>query len=524
MNTNNILILGVTLIVAFIGALVLGQSVASEDYAVVAGIVGTIVMIGVIATLKSNVWILIPIFFTFGGRILVLPLPFSVSNLAVMFVFTVIIGQVAIGMIKPRFKITKTDIIGLLVLTSVGLTFLLNPVGIAAMSSDTVGSRPYFEIALGLCAYLVLAGITPNLNILRKLPVFQIFLSLFMAIGSALAYFFVSIGSRLYFVYSGFAPHLSSTANPNKIEVARLRFLVPPAKRWMLYTMARSNAWQISVLGLGITLTAISIHLGAALMSGHRLAVINWVAHIGLFILITRNFKLGFIAVFFGMTAIGGLYSYHHAIGPIPLSAQRALTVIPGDWDHHVVRETEESTDWRIEMWEQALFSKGMINNKVVGDGFSYSSHELHLLRRMQIGEGSVGGLSPEELAQYYLVTGDLHSGPISTIKHVGYIGLFFVTIFAVAVAVGYYRLCMRNREKPMWIVFMYFGIPAIWFPISFIFLYGDFKSELALLLVSAGMLKLLQKAELLQNQQLQPEKEAIQSSENIKRSRLERS
>jgi len=75
-----------------------------------------------------------------------------------------------------------------------------------------------------------------------------------------------------------------------------------------------------------------------------------------------------------------------------------------------------------------------------------------------------------------------------------------------------------------MWIVFMYFGIPAIWFPISFIFLYGDFKSELALLLVSAGMLKLLQKAELLQNQQLQPEKEAIQSSENIKRSRLERS
>jgi hypothetical protein len=518
---NNIIILIITLVIAFVGALVLGQSVASEDYAVVAGIVGTIVLIGVIATLKSNIWILIPIFFAFGGKILVLPLPFSVSNLAVMFVFTVIVAQVMFGLIKPRFKITKTDFFGLLCLASVGLTFLLNPVGIAAIGSDTVGSRPYFEIALGLCAYLVLASITPDLKILRKLPIMQISLSLFMTIGMALSYFFVSIGSRLYIVYTGFVPHLSSTANPNKIEVARLRFLVPPAQMSMLYTMARPNAWKISALGVGLTLTAIALHLGAGLMSGHRLAVINWGAHIGLFILITRNIKLGFIAVIFGMTAIGGLYTYHHGVGPIPLSAQRALSVIPGDWDHHVVRETQESTDWRIEMWEQALLTKGMIKNKVVGDGFSYSSHELELLKLMQTGEGSMGGISPEDLAQYYLVTGDLHSGPISTIKHIGYFGLFFVAIFSIAVAVGYYRLCMRNREKPMWIVFMFFGIPGIMFPISYIFLYGDFKSQFPFLLVSAGMLKLLQKAELLQNKQLEYEKEAMESEENPDLSRL---
>ena len=518
---NNIIILITTLVIAFVGALVLGQSVASEDYAVVAGIVGTIVLIGVIATLKSNIWVLIPIFMAFGGRILVLPLPFSVSNLAVMFVFTVIVGQVAIGLIKPHFKITKSDFFGVLCLTSVGLTFLLNPVGIAAISSDTVGSRPYFEIALGLCAYLVLAGITPDLKILRKLPIMQITLSLFMTIGMALSYFFVSIGSRLYVVYSGFAPHITSSGDVGKVEVARLRFLTPPAKKWMLYAMARPNAWKISALGVGITLTAIALCLGAALMSGHRLAIINWAAYIGLFILITRNFKLGFIAVFFGMTAIGGLYTYHHAIGPIPLSAQRALTVIPGDWDYHVVRETQESTDWRIEMWEQALFSRGMIENKVVGDGFGYSSDELQLLTQMTSEKHKLSALSPEELAQYYLITGDLHSGPISTIKHIGYFGLFFVIIFSIAVGVGYYRLCIRNREKPMWIVFMYFGIPAIWFPVSYIFLYGDFKSQFPFLLVSAGMLKLLQKAELLQNKQLEYEHEAIQTQENPELNRL---
>jgi hypothetical protein len=518
---NNIIILVITLVIAFVGALVLGESVASENYAVVVAIVGAIIMVGVIATLKSNIWVLIPIFFAFGGKILLLPLPFSVSNLAVMFVFTVIVAQMALGWIKPRFKITKTDVFGLFCLASVGLTFLLNPVGLSAMNSDTVGARPYFEIALGLCAYLVLASITPNLKVLRKLPIMQISLSLFMTIGSALSYFFVSIGSRLYIVYTGFAPHLASSANPNKIEVARLRFLTPPAKMWMLYTMARPNAWKIGALGVGLTLTAIALHLGAALMSGHRLALINWVAHIGLFILITRNFKLGFIAVFFGMTAIGGLYTYHHVIGPIPLSAQRALTVIPGDWDHHVIRETEESTDWRIDMWEQALFRRGMINNKVIGDGFSYSSQELEVLKLMQTGEGSMGGISPEDLAQYYLVTGDLHSGPVSTIKHIGYVGLFFVVIFAIAVAVGYYRLCMRNREKPMWIVFMFFGIPGIMFPISYIFLYGDFKSQFPFLLVSAGMMKLLQKAELLQNKQLQYEQEAMQSQKNSDLSRL---
>lgn len=521
MNNSNILILIATLVVAFIGALILGQSVASEDYAVVAGIVGTITLVGIISVLKTNIWILIPIFFTFGGRILVLPLPFSVSNLVVGFVFVVTLGHLALGLVKINFHFNKTDIAGLLCLISVGITFLLNPVGIAAMGSDTVGSRPYFEIAVAAGAYLALAVITPNLNILRKLPVIQISMSLFMMIGTALSYFFVSIGSRLYIVYTGFAPHMANSADPNKIEVARLRFLTPPAKRWMLYTMARSNAWKISALGIGITLTAIAFHLGAALMSGHRLAVINWVAHIGLFILITRNFKLGFIAAFFGLMAVGSLYTYHHAIGPIPLSAQRAMTIIPGDWDHHVVKGTEDSTDWRIDMWEQALLTDGMIENKVVGDGFGYSADELELVFQMTVSSNALNALSPEELAQYYLITGDLHSGPISSIKHVGYVGLVFILLFSVAVAVGYYRLCKRNRDNPMWIVFMYFGIPAIWFPISFVFLYGDYKTELPFLLVSAGMLKLLQKAEVIQNEQMLQADQRTLNREAAKEGRL---
>ena len=296
---------------------------------------------------------------------------------------------------------------------------------------------------------------------------------------------------------------MANSANPNAIEVARLRFLTPPAKRWMLYAMARPNAWKMSAFGVGVTLAAISIHLGAALMSGHRLALINWAAHIGLFILITRNARLGFVAVFFGMIAVGSLYTYHHAVGPIPNAAQRALTIIPGDWDPQIIKGTEDSTDWRIEMWEQALFTEGMIQNKVLGDGFGYSSDELELIFQMTAGNQQLNSLTPEELARYYLVTGDLHSGPISSIKHVGYIGFVFVSIFSIGIAVSYYRLCKRNRGKPMWIIYMYFGIPAIWFPISFVFLYGDYKTELPLLIVSAGMLKVLQKAEIIQNGQL---------------------
>jgi hypothetical protein len=61
----------------------------------------------------------------------------------------------------------------------------------------------------------------------------------------------------------------------------------------------------------------------------------------------------------------------------------------------------------------------------------------------------------------------------------------------------------------------------VILFPISYIFLYGDFKSQFPFLLVSAGMMKLLQKAEVLQNEQLQYEQEAIQSQEDSDLSRL---
>ncbi len=493
--------------VVMFGSLVLGQSVATEDYGVVSVIVGGVILVGVIITLKYNIWILLPMLFAFNGRILLLPLPFSVSNLTVMFVFTVVVSQVALGFIDARLRVTKTDFLGFLCLGGIGLTFLLNPVGIAAMGSDTVGSRPYFEILLSVLAYLVLAVVTPDLATLRKLPIYVISLSFIMAMGQAVAYFFISVGMKLQMVYSGFAPQLEYSADPNAVHVSRLRFVVGPFKRWMLYAMARPNAWRN--MGLVITILIIIAHLVGALMTGHRLALINWAAHIGLFIFITRKFQIGLILGAAGLCMVGGLYTYHHTIGPIPLSAQRVLTTLPGDWDHNVVKDTNDSTEWRIEMWEQAIFDEEMIRNKFLGDGFGYSSRELLLIGEMATGEGMMGGVRPEDLAQYYLLTGDLHSGPVSTIKHVGYLGLCCVVLFIISIAVGYYKLCRRNQGKPLWIVFMFFGIPAVWKPISFVFLYGDFKTDFGAILVTAGLLKILQKAEILQNRQLLEQQKA---------------
>ena len=57
----------------------LGESVAREDYIMIGGFLAVVVAIALVGTLKQNIWILIPLFYTFGGKISIFPLPFSVS-------------------------------------------------------------------------------------------------------------------------------------------------------------------------------------------------------------------------------------------------------------------------------------------------------------------------------------------------------------------------------------------------------------------------------------------------------------
>jgi hypothetical protein len=102
--------------------------------------------------------------------------------------------------------------------------------------------------------------------------------------------------------------------------------------------------------------------------------------------------------------------------------------------------------------------------------------------------------LSPEEMQEYFLVSGDIHSGPLTAVRFVGFVGLFFFTILSIYVARCYWVLCRRTMGTPYWLSVAFVGIPWIWFPFKYIVLYGDYAHNIASFIVGAGLCKLIMK------------------------------
>ena len=50
-------------------------------------------------------------------------------------------------------------------------------------------------------------------------------------------------------------------------------------------------------------------------------------------------------------------------VHPLPASIQRSLSFLPGTWEQAHIEDAAGSTDWRVEMWEEALLGDRFIEN-----------------------------------------------------------------------------------------------------------------------------------------------------------------
>ena len=493
MNSSRIFVLGIVIIVALIGSLFLGEAVAQENYTTVGIFFSLVTAIAVIKILGVNIWVLIPVFISFGAQSPLLPLPLSVANIMSLFVLGVVAIQYMLGMVQLRWRMSKMEFFMLLVLLSMFVTYALNPVGLNVLGSSTVGSRPYLEVMLALAVYALLSGIQAKERAVKSLPFYVLVVNGVSSVLAGISYHFPSIGERLKILYGGFAPHYDESSKYGFQMAERFTYLGSISQIFQRYLMVRKDAWSPRITRIGVTVIGLGLALVAGMLTGHRIALMTWVGFLIIYMLITRKLKMLFMCIIFGILGFIGLYVVHHAIMPLPLSIQRSMTILPGDWDRDVVHDAEGSLDWRLEMWDAVLHEKGRVRNKIMGDGFGFSARELELMQQVSMGKG-VHGLTPEELQEYFLVSGDLHSGPLTAVRFVGWVGLFFFTLLMLYLARSYWKLCRRSLGTPYFMVVAFMGIPWIWFPIKYIFLYGDYAHNIPGFIVGAGLYKLLEK------------------------------
>ena len=201
-NITPILVMVLGLIVA----LCLGIFIGGSEVINLGVFFGLIGVIAVAASMRQHIWLLIPIFWGFSGTIPLLPLPFALKDLVLLLVAGVSFALFALRIFKFKNQWNFLDTILLLNIAQVATVFIMHPIGMHSLSSQRVGSRPYFNIAIAAVAYFILSNQSISPKLARRLPIWIIATELCSSALFLLSRTVKSIGFALGRVYDGFLP------------------------------------------------------------------------------------------------------------------------------------------------------------------------------------------------------------------------------------------------------------------------------------------------------------------------------
>jgi len=489
----------------------LGVLVAEGNQTLLLALFGLIAGVVIFIGMGQSIWLLIPLCWPLTGSIHLLPLPFSVQEVAVMGAFLFFCTQVAMKQfrgVKPRLD--YLDLFIGINLAIVLVMYLRNPIGFAALGSEIVGGRPYLKIAIGAMAFVVLSRIVIRPKLAYYFPIILLGPSALVGLISTATYVFPQLAPIVAPIYSGIDARTYVTQEfgvgvegPVTLQEGRFNGLASIGLPLIAALFAYNSPSRVlSVFARPALFGLLCLAMLMVGMSGFRsylfeagavvlLAAYLWEKGLGLF----RITALAVVAVALVMVA--------QSIAPLPNSVQRAFSFLPGPWNERIKQHADESTDWRVEMWQIALSTDRYIKNKWIGDGFGFTAQELELIRSASLGgTGFIGGEAHKEA---FMVQGSFHSGPLSSIRFAGYTGLLAIIVLQVSVAayaVKMLRLAWSTDYRPLAIIL---ALAAIYKPLAFIFIFGEYRNDLPNALFAAGMLKMLHNSLLAQRATAKP-------------------
>jgi len=475
-------------VIAMIVALYLGVGAATAQFETIGWVLAGSVF-AVCLLMGRRIWLLIPFL---GSLHLTLMIPGRPTT--ILLAECLVIGFCTMMLLVRRlpFRLRFTELelwIGLLVICVLQV-YLRNPIGVNLFGGSQIGGRPYILFGVAMLASIILTGLLIPANELKtalKLSIVGGILNLVIGILGSL---WMPLG-----YYLGIGGATQNSAQMDRVDpgqAGRVKFAV-----FVPITLARwvsSFANPLRACFSPKWAPLILFSLGLAALSGYR----NVVASVGLTYIVGLFYWGGFASVLgsilLGVLALGLLAAVNIAT-PLPPNVQRALSPLPGSWDSRYVHDAESSTEWRVEMWKEVLLTDRWIDDKIFGDGLGFSARELQhraqLESRKYLHQEGTSGFDMER--EYVLVTGNYHSGPVSAIRTIGYVGLAVMVIAMLRLMVHAHRQILRCRGTKWFPVALFFCIPIIWHPVFFIFVFGGFQKDAVLIMLNAGMLRMLE-------------------------------
>ncbi|MEI6070651.1 MAG: hypothetical protein WCS31_02580 [Verrucomicrobiae bacterium] len=491
MNKNAIF-LGLVTFFALICALFLGMFVAQGKFRDLGLIIVVVGLFSMCLILRANIWMIIPLCSGITGTIGFLPGNITISEIAILVAFglsVVLSAMKAIPSLPHWNFYDKLLFVNLAYLVTV---YARNPAGVLMFQTEIIGGRPYFAAFIAFLAYWVLQHVTLTSKQATLIPVLTCVGTFGSSLLSMVCAIFPNIAYKIYPIYTGvplpgvrdsmdvtpgsddrktYLKGYAETIGPAMVafrDPVRLLLFLSPFVSIIYYSaiIAALLSGFRSVVASLVVMTAISVYFRSGLGGVLRIALVVLAALMILIICQSAGFEL-------------------------PLPAQRSLSFLPGPWDQRVAADAQGSSDWRFEMWKQALAGDRYIRNKLLGDGFGFRAVDLQGFESM----GGMQDTSPEQLQDYFLVVGAYHSGPVSAIRFVGVVGLLLMTIFMVACANYAWKLVVRSKRTPFFAMALFVCSPVIYWPISYWLIYGAADSAYAGFLINLGLLNLLSRS-----------------------------
>lgn len=478
--------IGILLFALWLGVSIVTDQMETLMYVAAGGTLVTCALMG------RKIWLILPFAGALNLSLMIPGQPTTLLLAQALFVGFCVL-QFLIRRLPFKIRITELEIWAIILTICVIQAYARNPVGLNIFGGDSVGARPYAIFAITLITCLILSFLRVQEADLRWIMRLHIIGGIINFALSAFGYFFPRVGVWFGSVsVERLNTSIQQEGNYGIDRVDRIGFLGTASRNISLWISAFKSPIRACFHPLWAPLVLLSFAFAA--LSGFR----NEIAAVGLTYLIGIAYRGGFPSVLVAsLTLISGiaLLAFVNLATPLPYNIQRSLSFLPGTWEKASIADAQESTDWRVQMWEEALLTDHWIKNKVLGDGLGLSRHELDFIQSLE-GQNlnaatSNAGLSLQQQAM--MATGAYHSGPVSTIRTIGYIGLITLLLAKIRLAFHAHFQIKRTKNTKWLPLSLLIGIPIIWSPFFFVLIYGDFGTAIAAFLIGAAMVRLLE-------------------------------
>ena len=433
-------------------------------------------LLAVLFLMKEKVWYLwiwLPLLF--------LPLP-ELKDYAPLFAYGITIPFYLWNAMLKRSTLTWNaapllDAVILVLFMHVGYVFLSHPFGLGLnVLEDYYGGKGYVLFLQALLAYLCLSSLKTTSNELGKVLQWAVFLTIiFTLISTAqgiLSPNSAGANPAAAAVSASAASEDTRQSTFLQISLLAVQLLIINYSVWQMI----KRPWWGALLVLGTI---------GVLFSGFRSFIAQLLL---LFFTISLIYKRWFFCILvpiFGMLLLL-LLSSSGMLHSFPYGIQRTLSTLPFlDVSMQARVNAEASMNWRFEMWEWALDDREhFIQDKVFGDGFS---RDISIVKANIYEEAY--NLSQDQSS--FAWNGLWHSGPISTIQTLGYVGLSLYLILSV-IGMTYAWIVSRiyrNHKYKLGILY----VSTVYFikPLTFLLIFGD-STTISMDIISLAIIKVL--------------------------------